>query len=257
MKKYKHKILEDITAKFYKKENDGTHTYQIIGLASEYTDFIHQSLIVNSNDWEEIVEKDYLITSFCNKETGAHRPINENGLYGYVEPFKHLDIMLKEGHEIFTVKNKSGIEFKVGDKVRYISKATTNPFTINNFFISDKGLLARSSDDRYATCEFINEIEKIKEPIFISADGHEYFDINHLGDVFSVYPKESWTEKRCSVRQALEFNNWLHFHTKEARQEYIDNNKPKYSMNDILNSFEKHSDSPIGDFLDNIKSLNR
>ncbi len=370
MKKYKHKITGIIA-----EENNYFMCYTIKHerLAESMID---RKIIENSNDWEFLKEEitikvyepkeepNYLITGFCEKGTGAHRPINKNGLYGYFEPFKHLDIMIEEGHEIYSVKNKYGIEYVLGDTINYNrNKVIGSPFKIDNFFINKDGiLLARSSQESSANCEDINTVYKMKspiytttdgkeiyegdrvwlsllykdlskhendlvlvgnfsqkdkevadryltftseenrdkyikenskkflfttkdgvkiyngdtyylcigniaekyiadenldwteedngirfydkeqaeeyikynrKPIFVSADGKEYFE----GDThcfFSVYPNDYlFTTKRSSLKDAIDFKNWLHFHTKEARQEYIDNNKPKYSIFDI------------------------
>jgi len=94
--------------------------------------------------------------------------------------------------------------------------------------------------DRYLTFTSAENRDKyIKEnqrkPVFISADGKEFYSGDTDYSLFSVLPKANWQENRYRLNDCIKFpkKEWLHFHTKEARQEYIDNNKPKYSLTDF------------------------
>jgi hypothetical protein len=132
MKKYKHKINGSIAEFVFTKSltKDGFYSVK----HKEGFTHIPIEFIENSNDWEEIKEEpNYLITAFLEKGTGAHRPVNKDGLYGYTEPFKHLDIMLEEEHEIYSVKNSKGEEFTIGDSVMYEKEK----FTISNFNVNE------------------------------------------------------------------------------------------------------------------------
>lgn len=144
-----------------------------------------------------------------------------------------------------------GVDIEEGDDINLFiaTKQLTIPQinTVNTYWFrnSDKEVAERyltftsaESRDKYIK-------EHTRKPIFVSADGKEVFDEHNFGtNLFSVYPREAWTEKRCTVKQAIEFKNWLHFHTKEARQEYIDNNKPKFSLADIEKAYSE-TNSPI------------
>jgi len=181
--------------------------------------------------WSEIKEPNYLITAFKMRGTGAHRPIGKDGLYGYTEPFTSLQDMLRGGHEVYSVKNSKGIEWTFGD--RYTFEAGDLVHKITSFDILGDELVINHERGRCS----IEHIVKAKEPIFTSADGIEYTEENLDYKLFSVLPKATWEEKRSPVSYALQSKSWLHFHTKEARQEYIDNNKPKYSLVDIEKAY--------------------
>jgi hypothetical protein len=326
--KYKHKHTGQIVTKgtdglFHSKE--GGYTLQ-------------RWIFENSNDWEEVKEEpNYLITAFTMKGTGAHRPINADGTYGYTFPFITLKEMLEEGHDIYSVKNSKGEEFTIGDNVFYLPKQTIELFKIDNFFINRDGmLLARSSQESSAICEDINTIakeikvpykpkeplytttdgvdlfegqnhnglyllnkdltlpndpsarviysfslsdaevcnryltftseenrdkyikENSKKPIFVSADGKELF----VGD-YCYIPQINWNNEllgnyiEMKVESSLIIGNKV-FSSRELAQEYIDNNKPKYSFTDIKHTYD--STMVVGNingFMQELKKLGK
>jgi len=228
--------------------------------------------------------------------------------------------------EIYSVKNKYGIEYVLGDTINYnINKVIGSPFKIDNFFINRDGiLLARSSMDSSATFEDINTVYKVKapiytttdgvemlngyvrkiyllnkdlskplinevvvnwnltdketadryltftseenrdkyikenskKPIFVSADGVEIYDENH--NIYSIISIERnhFTESKA-YETFCKNNLYKHFSTKEARQEYIDNNKPKYSLEDIRSSYDKAYGNTFKGLLESLKKLGK
>ncbi len=104
--------------------------------------------------------------------------------------------------------------------------------------------------------------ENQRKPIFVSADNVEFFE-SHLGgdySLFSVLPKANWQENRYRLNDCIKFpkKEWLHFHTKESRQEYIDNNKPKFSLKEIESCYPSPTDSPLfTTFIANLKKLGK
>lgn len=251
-------------------------------------------------------EPNYLITAFRFVKSKEIWKIYSNGLYGNgieggissLEDMLEDSPSVKDGKiEIYSVKNSKGEEFTIGDKVYFQNMlAQGEVFEIDNFFINKEDIvLARSGTDRYAICENIRDINKIKtplftttdgveifegdvkaiyitrkdlsipkaidvlifsfeerdlhmingyltfiskvnrdkyiqenttKPIFTSVDGIQYYDpFNMDCNLFSVHPI-SWEKKRTRVKDCIiQHSEWLHFHTKEARQKYIDNNK--------------------------------
>lgn len=77
--------------------------------------------------------------------------------------------------------------------------------------------------------------EEIRQIAIVTEDGKELFEEDDC-ILFSVCP-EKLTLGRHSVKQAMESDDFLNFFTKEARQEYIDNHEPKYSLFDIRQAF--------------------
>jgi len=125
-----------------------------------------------------------------------------------------------------------------------------------------KGEFATEGGIRFSSHQSASEYLKKLNPIFVSADGKEYFERNDTGyNLFSVNPKNNFLERRFLVAQAIENKEWLHFHTKEARQEYIDNNKPKYGLADIEKAYgntKSPTDSPLfQSFKSELKKLGK
>ena len=117
--------------------------------------------VENSNDWKEIIEKDYEILMYKSK-------INNNVYYDDPKCFS----VLNSDWEIFSIHRLSdGVEFKIGDLVNYNKKSNYGSWRINNFIVVKDKLLARSENN--LICEFIAELRHIKEPILITEDGYE------------------------------------------------------------------------------------
>lgn len=147
-----------------------------------------------------------------------------------------LESVSKVKSQIYTTTD--GIEIFEGDEIT-LTLIDKNNFArvhngvyIKNFIkeeveICNRYLTFTSEENRD---KYIKE--NTKKPIFISADGKEMYE----GDLtFSVLSRNTWEEKRIRVNNFITamHKDWIHFRTKEARQEYIDNNKPKYSIFDI------------------------
>jgi hypothetical protein len=101
---------------------------------------------------------------------------------------------------------------------------------------------------RFSSHEAASEYLKKLNPIFTSECGKEFYSDDMDYSLFSVLPKANWQENRYRLNDCIKFpeKEWLHFHTKEARQEYIDNNKPKFSLADVEKAYKKlmHHDFP-------------
>ena len=142
-----------------------------------------------------------------------------------------LEHILKVKTPLFTTTD--GVEIFEGDvKTIYIARKDLSiPKTIDVLIFSFeerdlhmiRGYLTFISEENRD--KYIQENAVIK-PIFISADGIEYYDPFNIDcNLFSVHPI-NWEEKRTRVKDCItQHSEWLHFHTKEARKKYIDTNK--------------------------------
>lgn len=102
------------------------------------------------------------------------------------------------------------------------------------------------------------ELKEPKTPVLITEDGKEMFEGEDY-ILFSVQPKADWYESRINLSDIIKFpkNFWLHFHTKEARQEYINKNKPKYSLEDIQKAYSAVSSTFAITYTNFIKELKK
>jgi glutaredoxin len=264
MKKYKHKINGSIAEFVFTKSLTKDCFYSV--KHKEGFTHIPIEFIENSNDWEEIKEEpNYLITAFLEKGTGAHRPVNKDGLYGYTEPFKHLDIMLEEEHEIYSVKNSKGEEFTIGDSVMYEKEK----FTISNFNIgyTDINIMMAVFNETNTKLNNLNGsnielISKIKSPIYTTTDGVDIYE----GDKITLYPlgkdltigtlRSFVVVKAFSEIDKEVADIYLTFTSEENRDKYIKENtkKPIFVSADGVEMFEgDYYYVPQTDFNDNLK----
>ncbi len=105
--------------------------------------------------------------------------------------------------------------------------------------IADENLDWSEEDNgiRFYDKEKANEYikEHTRKPVFVSADGKEMFEgdrIYYLNSKFETY------ENPCNTVDG-DNSYYKYFSTKEARQEYIDNNKPKFSLADIEKAYNE------------------
>lgn len=246
MRKFKHKqtgkiAVFDSPPCFLTVENEG------------YS--IPKFLIENSNDWEEIKEDKqekvpWLITAFKDvKSPNFIWELNKQGSYecslDQDAGWFSLNEMLKgentvqDGYSIiYKVKNSKGQEFTVGNKVRIENRESI----IKKFVIfRDKYMyvLFNETDEH----ENINDLEKVKsadkpKPILITEDGVEIFKSYFM--VFALSKDGSFIEKQDTAYNFIAFgysDKYVSFSTKEAREEYIKQHKPKFSMADIEGLF--------------------
>lgn len=212
--------------------------------------------------WEEIIEPKYLITAFRSIEhvfeCGIVK-INPNGTFFSMIK---LEDMLK-GHnsvedgcwEIYSVKNKDGVKFSLNEPV----KTAKDVFTIAKFEINGNDIIVRFKET--TEHDGLELIEKyiLPKPVFTSADGKEMF----VGDTYYV-PQVNGMNNTL-IGTVLPFYVTIgvlateyKFSTKELAQEYIDNNKPKYSLKDIKTCHPYPNDSPLFESLmANLKKLGK
>jgi hypothetical protein len=251
MTKFKHKQSGQVVI----KGKDGLYHSQHGG----YT--LQSWIFKDSNDWEEVIEKDYEILSLNYNNTiyalkkGDSYYIDESrtGGYVYIDDLNNEDIRYRA--TIHSVRRLSDSEiFTIGDKITRISDKITK---IKSFRLEfDKYLIANFEDviDNCIGCN-INYIQKAKQPLFTTEDGVDiYFDNFKLTRIylvtseFIVYPQ--FANKPVT--------GYKIFSTKEAAEEYILMNKPCLSINDLISKQEKKAAMDSYDarmYIKNLKDL--
>lgn len=199
MRKFKHKITRDVVK-----------TYSDDYYISTETACIPKRFIENSNDWEEIVEKEYEILKSC--------PIEGN---------------------IYSVKRLSdGEVFTIGDKI----DSHSGIFKINKINIFKKSVRFWAD---YTTSNSVaytlKYVQKAKESLLTTEDGVDLFE----GDIYYFI----WLSSPASCQKInTVYNhileplsndtNWSEnarfFAKKENAGKYIELNSPKYTVLDML-----------------------
>lgn len=226
---------------------------------------------------EEVKEKpNYLITAFRFKDNKVIYEIQKNGLYSEIDEgvFSLNEMMMGELSvedytcEIYSVKNYKGEEFTIGDNI----KGDGEEFTITSFEIGEHiygGCYVYGQNKLGNTKVSIELVEKIdKKPIFVSADGKEFFETGQTIKLHGVfigenvpksYNKYDKIKHEHVLKQSYHINitNWLWFVDEKLAQEYIDNNKPKYSLVDIENAYDKAMNSEYDGLREIIEELKK
>lgn len=221
--------------------------------------------------WEEIIEKDYEILSLSIN--GSHAwVLQEDGNYKSLGPYKHnLDVLLSGFNgqfnnietKILSVKRLSDGEiFTIGDEVKYkvFGKIVdTSLSTITGFNLIDNFIyIVTTTSSNW--CKLGDDVLKHKKPLFVTEDGVEIFDSKQ--NVQFLYKPElrlaaynNYDGISESVRIFDGSDGYLVFSTKEKAQEYIDLNKPKYSLNDITKLLELLDNNQDNYICKNYKEL--
>lgn len=171
--------------------------------------------------WKEIVERDFEILQIKNSH-GNFYSLFEN---------EELSRYEKENHTIYSIKRLSDGEiFTIGDK---ISNWINFTFEIDSIYYNEYDQLSFKLNGINApvTGVFSQKTSKVKEPLFISEEGVMCLDDSYK--LFSVLPRGSWQKRRIFPSEAKNYCSWKHFHTEEAREMFILNNKRVLSLMDI------------------------
>lgn len=199
--------------------------------------------IQNSNDWEEVIEKDYEILNFIN-------PNSKEIFYKVIDCLEH--------HEYYSTDKKSNC-YGLGDrKVEYVEKyynihsvkrlSDGEIFSIGDKFKTshlESNILEKIYlyNDKIYFNDSVTKMEnkfrcqlkhaiKLKQPLFITEDGVEIFNDNTL--VYTVSPNNFRLGKwYVFMGRPYIKNNHKLFSTKEAAKQYVIENKPCLSYNDI------------------------
>lgn len=244
MRKFKHKITGDIVTK-----NAINYYFETRG----YTTNIPAEVIENSNDWEEIVEKDYEILSFRHKGSNYiwKKDSQLKGLFCLVDgkiPFTSLEEINKypKVYEIHSIKRLSdGEVFTIGDKIQSKYFIPYNEIrTIQRFKIISNTINVEQDEG----ITNLNDIKKVKKPLFTTEDGEEIFEEDRF---YFVSKDFKCFETMASIR-TIQNPDLLFFSSKEAAEEYILMNKPCLSINDIINKVDYN---PVESYTSSIRKL--
>lgn len=227
MRKFKHKKTGSV-AEQRQQQNSSDYKYIV---KSEKYDLLPKYLVENSSDWEEIEDKEYeILTITADERNVLEKPLEnilpyegDGSLWGY--------------WQIHSVKRLSDNSvFQLGDRVKGIG------FPITKIPLNKEGCVVP-----YLECGnqgvSLFYAQKVK-PVFFTEDRVEIYEGDEYWFVDSSF-NAYWNE---SIEGQEKFRINKYFSTKEAAQEYIDQNKPKYSLNDIKKVFEV-SNGVTMDFL--------
>lgn len=175
-------------------------------------------------------EKDYEIISFNTGE--MIWTLGDNGNYWSPYRCSNYDIntMLRDGDRIHSVKRLSdNTIWTIGDKVYWVDVFEYS-HTIDKFEVDYKGYM-RVTGSVPVPFDFpFTQIEKFKErnPLFTTEDGKEIFKGDAYWCVFSNFDIRTY----IAVNHNLN-GRWI-FSNEEKAIEFVFNNKPTLSLNDLL-----------------------
>lgn len=197
---------------------------------------------------------------------------------------ENRDKYIKENSKKFLFTTKDGVKIYNGDTYYLCVGNIVETYTADENLDWTEGDNGIRFYDKEKALEYIKENSKIKQPsigemceymiglhkperkpIFVSADGVELFE----GDKY--YPVNigkneyyTWKTYECEDEGLSEkttiYKHIAYFSTEEARQEYIDNNKPKYSLADIEKAYCKAMNSEfngLGEIIEELKKLGK
>lgn len=184
--------------------------------------------------WELVVEKDYEILSMkCKKSKLLHFNNSKSS----------LNFMLKNDYSIHSIRRLSDGEiFTIGDKIFpnnkiYKFELKNNILKIWHCDISFSTPIIERPSGQPGNCswvEGINNLKKIKQPLFTTEDGVDIFEGN------KVYYVENYNLNWCIIPNYYKFvQSKTYFSTKEKAEEYVIMNKPCLSLNDYYSLFEE------------------
>jgi hypothetical protein len=254
MKKFKHKKTGIIV-------NEDSHQY--LGTCMS----IPKEIVENSNDWEEIVEKDYEILSLKYGQI-YYRGKNEHNQICYYTDLKDkhnsgfileqtFENNLLPGVTIHSVRRLlDGEIFQIGDTINIGGKNRV----IEAFKSVDNNLyiITDSGKDMWS---HIENWKKAKQALFKTEDNIDIFEGDEFYTVFieKIGSTEPFTLCKLIGNKSIRrpFGAVLDFSTKEAAEEYILWNKPYLSYLDVYLTIQRTSvNYEIKHFLcDKIKAL--
>jgi hypothetical protein len=193
----------------------------------------------SSEYWEEILSKDYEILSFRSKELSYYIPrIQKDGTYldcpinSEKGSGASLEWMLNEReYYIESVKRLSdGEVFHLGD-ICFPTSTPSNKLPISEIWFTQSGDLRLSSDNYTMS---IGGLTKYEEPkvLFKTLDGQEM----KFGDKFYVVDTKYFKIFEAEAGITFKTEKWIKnsYADKKFAEEWILNNKPVLSLNDLL-----------------------
>lgn len=160
MKKYKHKITGNIV-----EYNINSNSYYFGKTSNGYTYNLPTTIIENSNDWEEIIEKDYEILSFKHIYGNIYNKSYSKNKLQYALALDSLEytenyLIIDNTINIYSIKRLSDGEiFTIGDKMYYSNHESSfniKGCPINSFTIENNKIYINShqNSDKITTIEY-------------------------------------------------------------------------------------------------------
>lgn len=205
MRKFKNKHTGDIVKTY------GEHYY-----ISTETACIPKRFIELSNDWEEVIEKDYEILSYVAKDNPNNITAKRRGGELHNSYWKIHSIKRLSDGEVFTVGDLiTGHSYTDARVIKKIKIRYDESIQLEQKY--------GSTDLAYAT--------KVKQPIFLTHDGKDIFE----GDTVWWVRKDSTSIiGRLIIPPGEKFNSdmTVYFLTREAAEDYIKKNKVLFTTED-------------------------
>jgi len=244
MKKYKHKNTDYIAT-----ETSSGNNYKVVE-PKNFT--IPKWIIENSNDWEEVIEKEYEILSFSNSKNLIWNRAKDDRFDAKWQMYRPTEeeSLKEKGIIIHSIKRRSdGEVFSVGDKIDGNCGKNQEIVAIDTDWIYYKFNNGKQGVYTY----WLKDIKKSECFLFITEDGVEIYDKNEklFEVILSTYHlNENIPYTACNdVSDKLKDSYpSLVFSTKEAAQKWIDENKPQYSKKQVINIL-RGFDKEINEFM--------
>jgi hypothetical protein len=240
MIQYKHKSTGQLAEKF---KNDTSHLYII---DDKY--ILPKEVVENSNDWELVIEKDYEILSFINRDNNLMYALNDgkyktqyiDGRDGFSEiGSRHLQYCTTH-YEINSIKRLSDNEiFTLGDTINFDTQGTCK--LLRMIFEKapvDKGtgiLCFVNNCDNLGDVWHISQLKKLKTSLFTTNDGVEIFEGDDCWYVNTNNFDISF--RKANVRQ---FIFCIFFSTEVAAKNYKAENEKRFSLHYIRQVLDKN-----------------
>jgi hypothetical protein len=170
--------------------------------------------------WEEVIEKDYEITSYVAKDC-----------YGIIVPGSQYPDspckLPKDYWKIHSVKRLSdGEVFTVGDLIT--GQSYTDARIIEKIKIRYNGSI--ELEQKHGDTKLVYATKAKKQPIFLTHDGKDIF----TEDIVWYVNKENFYYDYIKVYPEVKFNSEIraYFLTREAAEDYIERNKVLFTTED-------------------------
>lgn len=220
----------------------GDRNYGYSPCAGNYSDCrkLDNSEVENNSEyWELVMEKEYEILSFYNKDNksmyflkGDRYCNKSDGTYYSDIGTRTLDYCMKY-YNIHSIKRISdGEVFFLNDKVK-LSGKYSEIWLLKE--IDNKGIFRFINNP----CGYsINLFIKVKEPLLVTEDGVEMFGYRRCYIVSKKYLTiQHSVVDNINIMYLPDFN--FYFAEKENAEKYIKENQKRYSLNDMKETVNK------------------
>jgi hypothetical protein len=173
--------------------------------------------------WQEVIEKDYEIVSLICLDQPLFNVTNQ----------ECVDNLLNSGFKIHSVRRLSDGEiFSIHDKIIFVEIQIIISFEIQESKIR---VNYKRDTDEQKYWNYLNNIKKLKQPLFTTEDGVEMFKGDKYYSVGIKNVKYLWHIAGPYINPEVTnpTGDLIHFSTKEAAEKYVLMNKPCLSIKDV------------------------